>query len=164
MKQMQRIATLIIAAGMSLASYAQSGVKYPYVQDGKIIVSRDSRGGVKPEFIGTGVKQVEDEDSSDNKVSSKFEVYATDNGTNVSWTQGLSSTCPSGWRLPNQRELLLIYVMQKQLTITVLSGSYWSNTGSIAEYRFYLNMETGEMSSVGNESTVKNARCIKDIN
>lgn len=122
-------------------SWGQSGVRYPYVENGKIIVSRDAAGGVN----ASGLLTQADKNalstgnlyytaSACNKPSAKFEVYATDVSTeqkpwyelsgrkmynltdSPSGTGADKSICPAGWRMPTQRELQLIWIFKRQLT------------------------------------------------
>lgn len=134
-------------SGESVQSYVVRAVKdyngsykYPYVSGDNIIVSRDENGGAKEDYI----RMVEEEswtatpphDERDplNKVASKLEVskFATDAGQWVrrdwdkahDYCQGLEEDGKTDWRMPTQRELMLLYIMNDQL-----SDAYKLRTG-----------------------------------
>ena len=106
-----------------------TGFRYPYVEGGKegsnIIVSRDANGGVKEEALRLyGVEAPVaggDETSASNRVAAKFEVAppATEETyqSRVTWDQAKAycEGLDGNWRMPTQRELMLIYVMNDQL-------------------------------------------------
>lgn len=105
--------------------------RYPYVQDGNIIVSRDENGGVKSDYIREGQwspGENYNEQSADNKVAAKFEVapFTVDDSGNWirrTWNEAKeyceNYTDPEdgsgGWRMPTQRELMLIYAINGEL-------------------------------------------------
>ena len=108
-----------------------TGYSYPYVQGGKkgsnIIVSRDANGGVKENAIRLYNSPLPSdthyETSTDNRVAAKFEVAPPATEENhqhrKTWTEA-KEYCASlgegeGWRMPTQRELMLIYIMNDQL-------------------------------------------------
>ena len=170
--------------------YSQSGVKYPYIQGGdgasNIIVSRDAAGGVDPACIHpnwTGATPAHNEQSTTyNLVPAKLEVASSNVSEEKYDWETANSICPTGWRLPTQRELLLIYVMQDRLQTSNLHDSfgrwdsgYWSSTGySHVDYpnqacKVYMFVdETGEplsyTMSFENKTTKYNVRCVRDVN
>lgn len=78
--------------------------KYPYTDfsddNGPIIVSRDKQGGVHPDAIsGDDV----------NRIARAFQVDIADKGS-MNYTNA-KAACVDGWRLPNKRELQLIWIM-----------------------------------------------------
>ena len=118
----------------------QKGFVYPYVEDGNgqsnTIVSRDGYGGVRPEYVrdvNTDPWNYEDnynhtEISAANKVASKFEVASAEimsgivspdyNGSYRDTWDEAKEKCHSlgnDWRMPTQRELMLMYVMRNQI-------------------------------------------------
>lgn len=109
-KQSYRAIALLLLIVAASAGYAQSGVKYPYVLDGKIIVSRDARGGVDTKFLHPNWTDTPDhqyDDPSKNCVAWKFEVAEAEELN--------ATSCPSGWRIPTQKELWLMYAVRRQL-------------------------------------------------
>ena len=135
-----------------------SSFKYPYVltragENGEdIIVSRDNNGGVKKEYIrdtsadpwSQTPKHNETEDN--NIVAAKFEIAShaiQDEGQPLyslrkTWeeAQTYCETLGEGWRMPTQRELMLIYILNDQLSDPLYDGNdnsnyhiyYWSAT------------------------------------
>lgn len=119
----------------AIKPYTGSGT-YPYLQlnprtDKKnIIVSRDEKGGVKAEYLRDPLTDpwndtpVHHQGEAQNKVAAKFEVskFATEESQWIrrSWDKAhvycLSLTeNGKGWRMPTQRELMLLYVINDQL-------------------------------------------------
>ena len=96
-----------------------SGTKYPYLS-GKTIVSRDASGGVQ-----SSVLLGSESPSQSNKVASKLEVDLT--SYTGDWTAANAYCTGKGWRLPTQRELLLILSMGGG-TIPLTMGTGFSNT------------------------------------
>lgn len=170
--------------------------KYPYVgidDSGvlNVIVSRDSNGGV----ISTALHQnwsqpaIEhtERDNTVNLVSAKLEVAKNDcNTTNSPGVAATTTTfytwanaalacaaykegiLPVGsWRLPTQRELKLIGVMQKELTsITppVSNNKYWSATtfSKIPEDAFIVHIMTGDTHNMV-KTAERPVRCVRDV-
>ena len=167
-KRILWIAALLLAAGSSGESSAQSGYRYPYVQDGKIIVSRDEKGGVKkvclhPYWTATPSHSV-GEDA--NRVAARFEVAAADADAAAWGTTDGSCTTP--WRRPTQRELLLMWVMQDRLTeIAAFTDAwYWSSTNNSTDnaWRVHMGKDQGNGSVNTNALSVSyRTRCVKDI-
>lgn len=203
------IVTILVLS--SVIGYAQSGVKYPYVttdENGNynIIVSRDINGGVRSELIRTGSwteTPEHNQESKDNAVAGKFQVYEKGNAKDPQYPidEGVcgfdeaKSFCNNleggNWRVPTQRELMLIYVMNDQLSddyklITTVSEAeelgvptsslqngifYWSGTTntSITESNawsvcFSSEDETKNGQTDGWVRTAKNLiRCVRDV-
>lgn len=122
-----------------VTSKSINGLKYPYVQQGEdgryIIVSRDENGGVKEKYVRNssiyngnnwmeGTPQ-HTEQSQDNIVAAKFEIAergVQGNDSRMTWEKArhycateLADYDGGGWRMPTQRELMLMYVMNDQL-------------------------------------------------
>ena len=135
-----------------------SSYKYPYIEGGKgesnIIVSRDLAGGVKaeslrdPETDPWETTPAHSDNDIQNTVAYKFEVGThptiDEQQTRRIWDNA-SNYCANeyrpgetGWRIPTQRELMLIYAMNDQLEDPLLSMDpydpgtnhvyYWSAT------------------------------------
>lgn len=111
---------------------AQSAIRYPYVENGDIVVSRDAVGGVRAEYLRDVGQQpwTETPDHAENSkalniVASRFQVAAPrpDAADAMHWAEA-SAFCSqlqesgfSDWRVPTQRELMLIYVVNDQLSV-----------------------------------------------
>jgi len=182
------IVALLLTVGSAADSYAQSGIQYPYTTSagstsGKtsVIVSRDAAGGAKAACIHANWKAstmpVHTEKDTENAVSARFEVASADLSGLMAWesaqsgcaSYSQSSASAGNWRLPTQRELMLIWVMYMRGELTGLSfrdSEYWSNTKSFAV--------TTALWSVGFESdypTMRQrnaissvyARCVRDF-
>lgn len=154
--------------------WAQTGSKYPYAttnSDGKknVIVCRDAKGGVTEDRIhpnwpttGTGTEAT-------NLVAAKFEVALSDAATSVTFDNRLTA-CPSGWRLPTYRELMLIAALRTQLTAvsnTFSDADYWSEThlgGFLDIYGKSVNPVTGLCNGVAGQHSEKfRIRCVRDL-
>ena len=119
-------------------------LKYPYIQGGKgnsnIIVSRDASGGVKEDYVrNTMITQwsetpQHDERDPNNIVAAKFEVAplppeGSPQRIRRTWNNAaeycasLNKEDNKGWRMPTQRELMLMFVMNDQLKDPLLTKS-----------------------------------------
>ena len=181
------IVALLLTVGSAADSYAQSGIQYPYTTSagstsGKtsVIVSRDAAGGVKAACIHADWKAstmpVHTEKDTENAVSARFEVASADLSGLMAWDtaqSGCASYSQSGasagnWRLPTQRELMLIWVMYMRGELTGLSfidGQYWSNTTYSTYYLTYywvVRLGTGEVKTL-NYTKKGYARCVRDF-
>lgn len=162
-----QIVLVLLAVTVVTEGYAQSGVRYPYIQGGdgasNIIVSRDASGGVDPSCIHenwSGATPAHYEEDPENKVAAKFEVATSDMGTSK-WVD-ISSKCPSGWRVPTQRECMLIYVMRDRLKTTNFSTSnYWTATNCYSDKGWYISFRDGYVTSATDENLI---RCVRDVN
>lgn len=132
-------------------------LKYPYVQGGKgnsnIIVSRDASGGVKADYVRTTpwtVTPQHDERDPNNIVAAKFEVaplptegaqrIRRDWKSAVDYCNDLTANGHNDWRMPTQRELMLMFVMNDQLKDPLLEkaeiiGSVGEN--EVKQHAFY---------------------------
>ena len=151
------------------------GFKYPYVENGtNIIVSRDENGGVCEEYVRSS-KQYQEWDFSNgtpihneqeeaNIVASKFEVAPLPIEGNQrirrNWTEAsnycnnLTANGHDDWRMPTQRELMLMFVLNDQLKDQLLEKSETQGTGEteIINHAFYWSA-TQDLSS-GNEDSI----------
>lgn len=153
------------------------GFKYPYVENGtNIIVSRDENGGVCEEYVRSS-KQYQEWDFSNgtpihneqegaNIVASKFEVapLPTEGNQRIrrNWTEAnnycnnLIANGHDDWRMPTQRELMLMFVLNDQLQLKdqLLEKSEIQGTGEaeIINHAFYWSA-TQDLSS-GNEDNI----------
>lgn len=145
------------------AKDVSTGYRYPYVQGGSkgsnIIVSRDANGGVKEDAIrlyGTTLPaDNHSQTSEDNRVAAKFEVASPateeDHQDRKTWEDAKTycENLEGGWRMPTQRELMLIYAMNDQLKEPLYNRPndpdetdqedngehifYWSGTTDVSE-------------------------------
>lgn len=108
---------------------AQSGVKYPYVtveNGGVVVVLRDSKGGIdEASLFSSRVTETKtgNENSADNRMSRKFRVQKSDPGKKtwsdaVSYCDNLTEEGYSDWRLPSQRELMMIWLLGGSSNVT----------------------------------------------
>jgi hypothetical protein len=75
-----------------------------------------------------------------------------------------------GWRLPTQRELMLMYIFKPALNgifsginaTSITAGNYWSITELDAPDSFYVNFSTGETNS-GPKISSMLARCVREV-
>ena len=131
-----------------------------------------------------------------NKVSPKFAVAPADaNGGRMTWAAasgwhtdanyedtGASATASTGcaaysngshgvgsWRLPTQRELILIYRFKDKLksvggvAFDLLSSSYLSATEDGGRYSYYLAFDTGVVNENYKTQESSLTRCVRDI-
>lgn len=160
--------------------------KYPTVENGNTIVSRDAAGGIKNDALLTAAQKtflmdqttqpIYNEQSEYNKVSAKFQVASVDASTvcegKYTYTKCKSyseSGAPAGsWRLPTQRELMLIWMFKSKLTncgtITSTIEHFWSSTeySFVTNYAWYVSFSNGQTFS-----SIKGAylavRCVRDL-
>lgn len=124
---MKRILTIIAILASCFAiseAHAQRVIKGT---DGKVYI--DVTDMLAEAWSSTSVAGQYDETSNLNKPFKRFEVekvhrYGGD------WATAMTD-CPAGWRLPNQKELMLIYIMRDLLTDAGVSdrfSNFWSST------------------------------------
>ncbi len=187
------IVALLLTMGSAADSYAQSGIQYPYTTSagstsGKtsVIVSRDAAGGVKAACIHANWKAstmpAHNELDAANAVSARFEVASADLAGTMSWnnartgcgTYKQSGTSVGDWRLPTQREMMLIYVMYKQGVLTGLSfpetegtSCYWSSTSNTINLNCAWNLDFcygfTYYYTYNDNSSSYNVRCVRDF-
>lgn len=167
-----QIVLSVLAMVVATEGHAQSGVKYPYIQGGdgasNIIVSRDAAGGVPLSALHSnwsGATPTHNEKSTNNRVPAKLQVATSVTGK-TSWASAASS-CPSGWRVPTQREAMLIFAMRDRLA-NPFTGSTWlstensSNTGEawyfLVNQTYRGNIYTAEKEAIGP------VLCVRDVN
>lgn len=106
---------------------AQTAIRYPYVIEGtNIIVSRDDNGGVKESSLRQEtLTETPSHSQGDviNRVYSRIQVACSrpDDAEAMPWSEAadycrnLQEDGYTNWRVPTQRELMLIYVMNDKL-------------------------------------------------
>ena len=128
MKRM--ILAVFAAVAVAGSAGAQSGVKYPYVttasDGGVVVVLRDDNGGIdEASLFSSRVTESKtgNEASADNRMSRKFRVQKSNPGQKtwsdaVSYCDNLTEEGYSDWRLPTQRELILIWALGGNSNVT----------------------------------------------
>ena len=183
---------------------AQSGVKYPYVttasDGGVVVVLRDDNGGIdEASLFSSRVTESKTgyERSTDNRMSRKFRVQkAQSQSSTVTWSDAVSY-CDnlteegySDWRLPSQRELMMIWILggnsnvasgeknktgvgsasvpvntpyiYQQSGFTAFSTyPYWTATDYNTELKWFVAVQNG---NTGTHSTATSnyVRCVRD--
>lgn len=136
---------------------AQSGVKYPYITTatgGVVIVLRDDKGGVDEAALFSTrqtASPVGDVSSTANLMSRKFRVQkAQGQSSNVKWAdaksycENLNTEGYSDWRLPTQRELMLIWTLGGSSNVTAGDKNDTGvGSGSVPLYTPYLYQQGG---------------------
>ena len=145
--QLLPISEWVDASGLTVADWDNNGQDdelgqmteaYPYVLEGKYIVSADLWGSwersLHDNWTGDNMP-AHTVDDPENTVSRKFEVAKSSYDIQT-WADAIA-TCAthsengSGWRLPTFEELRAIFKQKDALTAAPLSGYWtWSNTGS----------------------------------
>lgn len=201
MKRM--ILAAVAAVAVAGSAVAQSGVKYPYIttasDGGVVVVLRDDKGGVGeaalfPERLAES--KTGNEQSTDNRMSRKFRVQKAEPNSRYNWfdaivyCDNLTEEGYSDWRLPSQRELMMIWILgggsnglngnkndtgvgsatypisttslYQQSGFTPFNGSfYWSTTPSSDADAWNLYTGNGTMASYSKYNTY-NIRCVRD--
>ena len=155
---------------LAIKSDLPVGFKYPYVQGGKggsnIIVSRDANGGVAEDKLRpTGTPEPEDGYTNQddfNRVPAKLQIAKRadkeENMVRKVWAEaktycaGLTEDGHDDWRLPTQRELMMIYAINGDLPeeYSIPTESFTGNSGSHPELSSHIYYWTGtEDSSIG---------------
>ena len=127
MKRM--ILAVVSAVAFGGAAVAQSGVRYPYVTSengGVVVVLRDSKGGIdEASLFSSRVTETKtgNEKSADNRMSRKFRVQKSNPGQKtwsdaVSYCNNLNEEGKTDWRLPSQRELIMIWLLGGNSNVT----------------------------------------------
>lgn len=115
------------------------------------------------------------ERSADNKPWWNFQIATSTTGSSYTWVSGNTAInsgtriCPSGWRAPNQRELVLMLALVK--------NSGWTQTNSFSRTSFSFNPGTRygfAVSASGSTATMLymintgsetgGFRCVRDVN
>ena len=124
------ILAVLAAVAVAGSAAAQSGVKYPYVttasDGGVVVVLRDDKGGIdESSLFSSRVTETKtgNETSSDNRMSRKFRVQKSNPGQKtwsdaVSYCDNLTEEGYSDWRLPSQRELMMIWLLGGSSNVT----------------------------------------------
>lgn len=161
---------LLVVAAVVTESHAQAGMKYPYVQNGTIIVSRDGLGGVKPEYLrpsNTARPDVHGPADTYNLPPAKFEVAGADEPTAMTWSKTMCDHHGEGWRTPTQRELMLMYLLNDKLVPKMKAGHYWSDTLGAAYDAYwgvvFLGSDLAKVDSYSSDTADFYVRCVRTV-
>lgn len=110
---------------------------------------------------------------SNAKVYKRFEVSKTDNSSGTTWLTAVNTICTgtingsTGWRLPTQRELILIWilkpVLEKQNNFdSFYPNSYWSATSNGDKLGSKVNFGDSFVASELKTYSYR-VRCVRDI-
>ncbi len=149
------ILAVVAAVGVAGSAVAQSGVRYPFVtveNGGVVVVCRDGKGGIDESSLFSSrvtESKTGNEKSSDNRLSRKFRVQKGNPGKKtwqdaVNYCNNLNEEGKTDWRLPSQRELMLIWLLGGNSNVT--SGDKNDTgvgSGSIPVNTPYLYQQSG---------------------
>ena len=197
------ILAVVAAVGVAGSAVAQSGVRYPYVTSengGVVVVLRDSKGGIDESSLFSSrvtASKTGNEASTDNRMSRKFRVQKAQSQSSavtwsdaVSYCDNLTEEGYSDWRLPSQRELMMIWLLggnsngtkgdkndtgvgsaskpvntpylYQQSGFTAFSaGDYWSATEISSSSAWYVLFSNGYTFSLSGTSS-RDVRCVRD--
>ena len=104
------------------------------------------------------------------QVYEKLEIASADNGSATDWTaafNGCKNTTPVGqWRLPTQRELMLIYIFRSAIVplggSTFAAGNYWVSTESTTYNAWFVSFGNGSTSNGAKTSNYR-VRCVREL-
>lgn len=151
------------------------GNEYPYIKDGKYIISGDLLGSTGETFHD---KWTATEVNTDETcVSAAFEIAESDatvdESSEVNWyiatgthdenyNPDTKNACPEGWRLPTIKELELIQKLNASLQN---KSGYWSSTESTTNTHAHeLEINDGTFNrNVDKKDNSGRVRCVRDI-
>lgn len=125
-------------------------------------------------FLKIGASASKDNGHWNSKLSSKFQVMRSDlprkdwsGAYNACKTYSGEGGAAGQWRLPTQRELMMVYVLHPQLkgvgSFSVFNGSfYWTCTEDNATYSWYVSFYHGETTSQI-KGNIYYVRCVRDL-
>ena len=150
------IAGLMVPAGLSAQKMYKEGTK--------VVFDLTDAVGISPE--------VEAVVAANNKVHQKLEIAPNDAGSMMDWNTA-STHCTttmyngsSDWRLPTQRELMLMFIFKSMLEN--LSGSifdsnlFWSATEHNAADTWYINFGNG-YTGYNVKAVNCRVRCVREL-
>jgi hypothetical protein len=105
--------------------------------------------------------------ASDWTSNGDLEVAASNTSTSQNWTTAMNA-CPSGWRLPNIRELRFIYetwgTTGAPAGITQMTSSiYWSSTEENENYSKIVWFNAGNVNSSPKTNDTLYVRCVRNL-
>ena len=124
---MKKIIFVVLIAGF-IAPAGLMAQKVSVV-GGKVILDLTGMPAGSRDYASKGLSP--SSDAANEKMYQKLEVATSDTGSIMPWASA-NTACPAGWRLPTQRELMLMYIMKsaiEALTTSLGATGYWSATG-----------------------------------
>lgn len=169
-----KIVALSVLLLTSVAGYAQ--LRYPYVQEGRIIVCREGSVGVKSSLIHPNWTKTPEHQAGDmetNRMAAKFEVaIASVEQQNFSAAEqrcaaySSSSGAAGTWRIPTVKELWLIYLLSDQLVCGELflaeSSLYWWSASKNVSRMYVLNTSRHHL-NCRSTTEVHMVICVRDL-
>lgn len=180
MKTKMLVTTIMVAMLSSTAAFGQK-----IVVDGDMVIidasamthvtDKKARTTLATNITNAPVNDLTDIASkqSNDKVYKKFEISKTDNSSAANWLTAVNTICDgtingsTGWRLPTQRELILIWILKPVLEQQnnfdeFFPNSYWSATSNGdklgARINFGSSFVDGELKTYSYR-----VRCVRDI-
>lgn len=147
---------------------------YPYVKDGKYIVSSDQYGASRTLTLHDKWTQTPDHGGNitatdggiSSSVASIFEIEVTNRPTKVNWVS-TNGTCNAPWRRPTLKELLLMSSFQNQLSgVDPFTGRYWSSTKANWYQTGAIDIDFPSNTTYDNDfntGAVVYDRCVRDL-
>ena len=102
----------------------------------------------------------------------KLEIAPSDYSAGSDWVtayngcKGATINGTTGWRLPTQRELMLIYLFKDyigELGSAFGASNYWSATEGSAPASWYVGFSLGNACNYAKANTSLRARCTRDL-
>jgi len=194
---MKRILFILLIVGLMIPTRLMS--QKVYEENNKVIFDLTEYAGMPPGAI-TAIKKYTGNytsnnnlflvdkafaDSENGKVFQKLEIAPHDmnggilgTGSTMQWNAAFNN-CKGllydsgGWRLPTQRELMLMYIFKPALEdiLAEVSGSafsinyYWSATEENSDFAFSVNFNAGTMSNINRSVKTSNniVRCVREV-
>ena len=157
--------TLVPAEWKTVEQPVDIGKTEPYVRGGdNYIITRNMFGNAS----GWDVRDDEwaGAQASGNTVPPVMEVAVSDAAGSADWNTA-GTVCPSGWHLPTEQELKLIWTYQDRLCKeghVPLEGNYWSCTEAGNGSYYYVDMDAESyVRQSAASSETGNVRCVRDI-
>lgn len=110
-----------------------------------------------------------------NKPWTRFRIHTATHGVNLTWEQirqrsqpnSANPVCPKGWRVPNQRELALMYSRMPKNETTWPLNNQFSRTGfsfgNINRPGFSINKGGGVLYLLNTVNETGGVRCVQDV-
>lgn len=163
---------------------SNSETKYPYLtktSTGVTIVSRDNNGGVESSVLFDS-SETPDGSSAMNKVAPKLQIENT-SSSGKTWEEAKAACEKIGWRLPTQREMLLIHSMGGS-TVSInnqgfgestswvgsgfvkISNVHWTLTETATDNYWLIGPNNGKFDGWGQVKSADWAqyRCVRTVN
>lgn len=127
-------------------------------------------------YLGVGSSVSGENGTWNAKMSIKFQVMRSDLGSATDWSSGWNA-CKlyngegggvGSWRLPTQRELIMIWglhplLIEKGGFSAFTVSIYWSASECNASYAWYVNFSSGFVSYYSKTTGTYRVRCVRDL-